>query len=176
MAAAGNAVLEFITKGAMYIASNEFSGSIAEAVTKNEELQLFLSAALGIPVGALIAAVAPGAALGAGASAVLLFLTLTLTSKTANPVSAERSDEIARLASAHVEALDEAMLKELSGSVPDAFKDATYTIKRGDTLSEIAVAHGTTVDALMACNKALISDPDKIYAGDVMLLKKVVPW
>ena len=42
----------------------------------------------------------------------------------------------------------------------------TYTIKPGDTLSGIAAAHGTTVDALAALNG--ISDPDKINAGDTI--------
>ena len=38
-----------------------------------------------------------------------------------------------------------------------------YTIRSGDTLSEIAQRYGTTVSALARLND--ISDPDRIYAG-----------
>lgn len=38
-----------------------------------------------------------------------------------------------------------------------------YTVRTGDTLSEIAVKYNTTVNALVRLNG--ISDPDKIYAG-----------
>ena len=38
-----------------------------------------------------------------------------------------------------------------------------YTIKPGDTLSELAKKHGTTVPVLATAN--LIANPDKIYAG-----------
>jgi LysM repeat protein len=39
----------------------------------------------------------------------------------------------------------------------------TYTVKAGDTLSEIAAAHGTTTKALASLNN--ISDPNKVGAG-----------
>lgn len=42
----------------------------------------------------------------------------------------------------------------------------TYTVKSGDTLSEIAVAYGTTVDALVSLNG--ISNPDVINVGQVL--------
>ena len=48
----------------------------------------------------------------------------------------------------------------------------TYTIKPGDTLSGIAAAYGTTVDALAALNG--ISDPDKINAGDTIKISGTV--
>ena len=38
-----------------------------------------------------------------------------------------------------------------------------YTIQPGDTLSELAKRHGTTVAILATAN--LIANPDKIYAG-----------
>src|SRR3990167_9971089 len=41
---------------------------------------------------------------------------------------------------------------------------STYTIKSGDTLSQIAAKQGTTVTKLMAANPQ-IKDPNKIYAG-----------
>lgn len=43
-----------------------------------------------------------------------------------------------------------------------------YTVKSGDTLSEIAAAHGTTVDELVKING--ISNPDLIYAGQEIKL------
>jgi hypothetical protein len=45
----------------------------------------------------------------------------------------------------------------------EVLRMATYTIKKGDTLSQLAKQYGTTVDALTKANK--ISDPNKIYAG-----------
>lgn len=45
----------------------------------------------------------------------------------------------------------------------------SYRIERGDTLGEIAHAHGTTVQALMAANPQ-IRDPDLILAGDTLRL------
>ena len=44
-----------------------------------------------------------------------------------------------------------------------------YTIRSGDTLSEIAQKFGTTVSALARLNG--ISDPDKIYAGNRIRVK-----
>ncbi len=45
----------------------------------------------------------------------------------------------------------------------------SYTIQNGDTLSQIAADHNTTVDALMEANPQ-IQDPDKIRAGDTLTL------
>lgn len=42
----------------------------------------------------------------------------------------------------------------------------TYTVKSGDTLSEIAATYGTTVDALVSLNG--ISNPDVINVGQVL--------
>lgn len=47
-------------------------------------------------------------------------------------------------------------------------KHTTYTVKSGDTLSEIAAKYGTTTKALASLNG--ISDPDKIYVGQVLQL------
>lgn len=46
----------------------------------------------------------------------------------------------------------------------------TYKIKSGDTLSEIAKSHKTTVKELAALNK--ISNPNKIYAGSTIKIPK----
>ena len=45
----------------------------------------------------------------------------------------------------------------------------TYTIKSGDTLSEIAEKFGTTVDALVKANN--IENPNIIYAGQKLIIK-----
>lgn len=42
----------------------------------------------------------------------------------------------------------------------------TYTVKSGDTLSQIAETHKTTVEKLASVNK--ISNPDLIYVGQVL--------
>jgi LysM repeat protein len=52
----------------------------------------------------------------------------------------------------------------------DADKPKSYKIKKGDTLSEIAKAKGTTVKALAEKNN--IKNPDKIYAGRTLKLNK----
>lgn len=44
----------------------------------------------------------------------------------------------------------------------------TYTVKKGDTLSEIAVAYGTTVSNLVKLND--ITDPDYIVVGQVLII------
>ena len=45
---------------------------------------------------------------------------------------------------------------------------ATYTIKSGDTLSQIAQQYGTTVSALASANG--IADPNKIQAGKTITI------
>lgn len=45
----------------------------------------------------------------------------------------------------------------------------SHNISWGDTLSQIAVRYGTSVDALMSLNSQ-IRDPDLIYAGDTLRL------
>lgn len=49
--------------------------------------------------------------------------------------------------------------------------DGSYDvpIKWGDTLSELAVTHGVSVDALMRANPQ-ITDPDLIYAGEMLTI------
>ena len=46
-----------------------------------------------------------------------------------------------------------------------------YIVKRGDTLSAIAKKYGTTVKIIMEDNP-FIKDPDKIYAGDVIKIRR----
>ena len=48
--------------------------------------------------------------------------------------------------------------------------DTYYTVVWGDTLSEIAGRFGTTVEQLCIWNN--IPDPDKIYVGQVLLVRK----
>lgn len=45
-----------------------------------------------------------------------------------------------------------------------------YTVKKGDTLSKIAKANGTTVKAIQALNPA-ITNPNKIYVGQKIRIK-----
>jgi LysM repeat protein len=47
--------------------------------------------------------------------------------------------------------------------------DLKYIVKAGDTLSQIAKAQKTTVEALMAVNPE-ITDPDRIQVGQVLFL------
>ena len=50
----------------------------------------------------------------------------------------------------------------------DSGSPVYYTIRPGDTLSEIAERFGTTVSALSTLNG--ISDPNRIYAGNTLLI------
>ena len=85
--------------------------------------------------------------------------------------------ELARLISApeagsvkvnpRVAAKQEAEAEQLDAlNVLEELGSARYEIQRGDTLSGIAQAHGTTVEALALANK--ISNPDMIYAGQTL--------
>lgn len=47
--------------------------------------------------------------------------------------------------------------------------NVTYTVKKGDTLSGIASAKGTTVNALLALNPD-ITNKDRIYVGQVIII------
>lgn len=51
-------------------------------------------------------------------------------------------------------------------------KTINYTVKKGDTLSEIAVKYGTTVDSLVELNN--IKNPDLIYIGQVLKINASV--
>lgn len=46
--------------------------------------------------------------------------------------------------------------------------NVTYTVKKGDTLSEIAVAYDTTVSKLVSLNN--LKDPDYIVVGQVLII------
>jgi resuscitation-promoting factor RpfA len=46
----------------------------------------------------------------------------------------------------------------------------SYTVAAGDTLSKIAAASGTTWQALFAANEGTVSDPNRIYVGQVLQL------
>jgi LysM repeat protein len=67
------------------------------------------------------------------------------------------------------------VLKESNGLESDTIMPGqklwvpkTHTIQKGDTLSKIAEQYGTSVGDVMKVNS--ISDPDKIYPGDILLL------
>ena len=50
------------------------------------------------------------------------------------------------------------------------FADETYVVQAGDSLSEIAARFGVTVEQLCEWNN--ISNPDYIYIGQVLIIKK----
>ena len=59
------------------------------------------------------------------------------------------------------------IIRESGGSTPPS-GTTTYTVQRGDTLSEIAERFGTTVSALVLANN--IADRDRIYPGQVLII------
>ena len=60
------------------------------------------------------------------------------------------------------------IIRESGGSVTPPSGMTTYTVQRGDTLSEIAARFGTTVSALVLANN--IADRDRIYPGQVLII------
>lgn len=62
-------------------------------------------------------------------------------------------------------------LKHPASWSPGVPSQATYTVREGDTLGEIADRFHTTVDNLVALNKTLIKDPDEIEVGWKLKLK-----
>ena len=63
----------------------------------------------------------------------------------------------------------------LEPTAPAAPTPQVYVIKSGDTLSEIAKSFGLTVEELLAANKDTIPDPDKIVAGDEIVIPAKPP-
>jgi hypothetical protein len=49
-------------------------------------------------------------------------------------------------------------------------KGGSYTVKRGDTLSRIAKAHGTTSKALFAANRGAVANPHVLKVGATLHL------
>ena len=64
-----------------------------------------------------------------------------------------------------------ALVATLLTTVAPAVADRVVTVEAGDSLSVIAVQHGTTVAALMAANG--ISDPDRVYMGQRLVIPGV---
>ena len=62
------------------------------------------------------------------------------------------------------------IIRENGGSVTPPSGTTTYTVQRGDTLSEIAARFGTTVNALVRLNN--IADRDLIYPGQVLIIRE----
>lgn len=61
-------------------------------------------------------------------------------------------------------------IPEKGSSTSSGNKTTTYTVRTGDTLSEIAAKYGTTVAKLVQANG--IQDPNKIYPGDTLRIAK----
>ena len=64
-----------------------------------------------------------------------------------------------------------AIVATLLTTAEPAVADRVVTVEAGDSLSVIAVQHGTTVAALMAANG--ISDPDRVYMGQRLVIPGV---
>ena len=62
------------------------------------------------------------------------------------------------------------VIRENGGSVTPPSGATTYTVQRGDTLSEIAARFGTTVNELVRLNN--IADRDRIYPGQVLIIRE----
>jgi LysM repeat protein len=45
-----------------------------------------------------------------------------------------------------------------------------YVVKKGDTMTKIANAHGVTLEALLAANKETVPDPDKVKVGQELII------
>jgi peptidoglycan DL-endopeptidase LytE len=57
---------------------------------------------------------------------------------------------------------------------PFVLEPGQYLVQRGDTLSEIAFLHGTTVEAMMEANPQ-IEHPSLIVTGQVLTIADPVP-
>jgi LysM repeat protein len=66
-----------------------------------------------------------------------------------------------------------ALIGGVAIAVPAAATDRVVVVQPGDTLSEIAEAHGLTVAQLLALNT--IADPNRIYAGQKLRLSAAAP-
>lgn len=59
--------------------------------------------------------------------------------------------------------------KILDGDIPKVVETVTYTVKKGDNLTAIAKAYGTTISEIMAVNPS-ITNPSKIYVGQIIVM------
>ena len=50
-----------------------------------------------------------------------------------------------------------------------------YTIRSGDTLEQIAAAHGTPLEVLLSANPQYGTNPAVVHAGDVVMIPNVAP-
>jgi N-acetylmuramoyl-L-alanine amidase len=100
-------------------------------------------------------------------------LTENLFIDNANDATKLKSDSfLSQIAFGHVQGIVKAFGLKKSGSSTSKpnnnTSSGTYTVKKGDTLSEIAQKYGTTVSKLVSLNH--IKDPDKIYVGQKIKL------
>ncbi len=73
------------------------------------------------------------------------------------------------LAGATAAPANDSAVPTLASATALASAAQTYTVRRGDTLSEIAARFGTTVNELVRLNN--IADPDRIYEGDRLIIR-----
>ena len=57
----------------------------------------------------------------------------------------------------------------IAPTVPPAATPSVYTIKKGETLSKIATAHGITIEELLAANPT-IKNPNRISEGQQIII------
>lgn len=65
------------------------------------------------------------------------------------------------------------LVGDICGTASQKHEDKTYTVKKDNTLSEIAKMYGTTYQALAQYNG--IPDPNKIYVGQVIKIPMYIP-
>lgn len=73
-------------------------------------------------------------------------------------------------AAGYTDAEIEAIRKRVNETSPQKSTEIVYTVKRGDKLSVIAKKYGTTYQKIAKDNG--IKDPDKIYVGQKLTIKK----
>lgn len=94
---------------------------------------------------------------------------ITLTGK----VPDQRTREMAVLTAGNTKGVARVndRLELQAGSGRDDFSGQTYTVKKGDTLSEIAgdrLGDASRWKEIFEANRPMLSDPDKIYPGQVL--------
>lgn len=145
--------LSLLGRFALRMSLKKAGGKVSKWLTDNPDAQLIIAAALG----------AGAAALTGGSAAVAVLTTMVFSPSTLHAPEA-LPGEIKACVEKQLEGEDEAKLAEGVGS-------SLYEIKYGDTLTAIARANGVRVEDLCAWNP-FIKNPDKIYAGDVIVVSK----
>lgn len=100
-------------------------------------------------------------------SAITVLIVLSLwegRSRRVEPTATPTADVVASVASA---------VPTITPTKPPSPTPNTYTVRVGDTLSDIADLFGISVEELMAANR--LTDPDALSAGQVLKIPEVNP-